>query len=69
MPNNFSQREEERARPGVKSRETSLEATARALARTLAGGRVRFLLASVLQDAIIIERGRLTLAVEYPAIG
>ena len=49
--------------------ETSLEATAGALARALARGRVHFLLASVLQHAIIIERGRLTLAVEYPAIG
>ena len=45
----------------VKSHETSLEATACALARTLAGGRIRFLLASVLQAAIeLSNRGRLT---------
>ena len=49
--------------------ETSPQMTPCALARTLAGGRIHFLLASVLQHAIIIERGRLTLAVEYPAIG
>ena len=35
--------------------ETSLEAAACALARTLAGGRIRFLLASVLQHAMIID--------------
>ena len=68
MPN-FSQWGGRASSPQGLHHETSPQVTACALARTLEGGRIHFLLASVLQHAIIIERGRLTLAVEYPAIG